>query len=108
LIDQAGTNPGNAYVLTGNVTTTLGNPTVADGQGAVNVMVSAIGTWVFQVSDTQKQSWTNALIGKDKSEAQAFLQSRQGIKMVIIQLNGGDGNMLPGDAGKITITVQTQ
>ncbi len=103
---QAATDPGDGYVLAGDVATTVRGAQLTDN-GAVNATVTASGTWIFQLSDAQKQDWAQKLAGKSKNDAQSFLQGQKGVKGVDIQLPDNDQKTFPSDASKITFDIKT-
>lgn len=107
LTRQAATSPGSGYVLVGHIATSIGNVTLADANsGAVNILVSARGTWVFQFSDAQQAALEQLVAGKSKSDALTLLIAQTGIAKVAIQLAGGNATLLPTDTSQIKIVVQ--
>ncbi len=107
LTQQATTHPGSGYVLVGSITTNVTSAKLTDQQhSTVTLIVDAQGKWVYQFTDTQKQSMAKLVAGKKKGEAQPMLSAQPGIAQVNIQLSGGDGVTLPTDASLITIEVK--
>jgi hypothetical protein len=106
LIEQVKKDIGDAYVLSGQIATTVKNASISDtSQGTIAVLVDARGTWILQLSTDQQRAWASSLVGKTRQDAQSSLQQR-GIKRTNIQLLGGDGRTLPTNARKIIIKVQ--
>lgn len=108
LKQQAATDPGPGYALTGNLVTgitqlSLTNP----NKGTLELFVTAEGIWVYQFSDTQKAMLAKLIAGKSKQAAQTLLLQQMGVARVDIQLSGGDGKTLPTDTTQITIDVLT-
>ena len=92
LKQQAATDPGPGYALTGNLVTgitqlSLTNP----NKGTLELFVTAEGIWVYQFSDTQKAMLAKLIAGKSKQAAQTLLLQQMGVARVDIQLSGGDG-----------------
>ena len=57
LHDKALTDLGSNYLQVGNITTTLTNVALTDGnKGTITLLVAAKGTWVYQFTATQKQT----------------------------------------------------
>ncbi len=107
LKDLANDDPGSGYALVGNISSTFKDAQISDAaQGTVSVNVDAKGTWTYQLTDAQKADLAKALVGRSKFAAQVYLNALRGLKNATIDLSGGDRNTFPGDAKKITITVQ--
>ena len=107
LHDQAAADLGSNYLQVGNIATTLTKAMLTDAKtGTITLMVAAQGTWVYQFTDAQKQALAKLIAGKKKSEAQTLLSSQTGVVKANVQVSGGDGDTLPTDISKITITVQ--
>ncbi len=106
LKEQAAKNPGDDYVLNGNINATLQSNPVVDANGTVNVPIQTSGMWVFQLNATKKQDLAKTMVGKKKLAVQDMLKSLKGIKNATIKLQDGDENTFPDDPQKITINTQ--
>jgi len=107
LHDKVITDLGSNYLQVGNITTTLTNAALTDGnKGTITLMVTAKGTWVYQFTATQKQTLAKLIAGKNKNEAQTLLLSQTGVAKASVQIAGSNNDTLPVDIRRITIMVQ--
>jgi serine/threonine protein kinase len=108
LSNQAATNPGADYGLTGNITTTIGQPTLADpAHGTISLSVTAEGVWVYQWSDAQKQNLARLVAGRSTQDAKRLLLEQKGVSAANILLPSGENGMLPSNPSNITVGVAT-
>jgi len=104
LVTDPARNPGNGYVLVGNIATAMTNAT-ADPKGIVSLLVNAEGIWVYQFNNAQKQTLMKLIAGKSQKVAQSLLLQQEGVDKTTIQLFGGNGSTLPTDQSQITLAV---
>ncbi|GCE07514.1 hypothetical protein [Dictyobacter aurantiacus] len=99
---KAASDPGSGYALVGNITSHVDQ--VTRRQGNIFLLVSAQGTWVYQIGDAQKSQLAHNLAGKKLADAQAFLNGQKGFKSTTIKLSN-DSKTMPTDPNQITIDV---
>jgi Baseplate J-like protein len=104
LVTDPARNPGNGYVLVGNIATTMTNAT-ADPKGIVSLLAHAEGIWVYQFNNAQKQMLMKLIAGKSQKVAQSLLLQQEGVDKTTIHLFGGNGSTLPTDQSQITLAV---
>ena len=97
---EADKDTGGGYALSGNITTSNASPTV-DGKGNVTLLVKASGTWVYQLTSTEKTRLAKLIAGKTKQTATAILLQEPNISKVDITIANGD--TLPTDYTQISI-----
>jgi VCBS repeat-containing protein len=102
---QAANNPGSACALTGQIIVSLQSASF-NGQ-TVTLLVAAKGIWVYQISAAQRQAWANLVVGQSPQAAQTRLVRQQSVARVTIRLTGVNAQVLPTDAQKIIVVVQT-
>lgn len=108
LSNQAATDLGTDYGLTGNITTTIGQPTLADrAYGTISLPVTAEGVWVYQWSDAQKQKLAKLVAGRSTQDAKMLLLRQKGVSAANIQLPSDDNGVLPSNPSNITMDVAT-
>jgi serine/threonine protein kinase len=107
LLTQEATNrAGSAYVLSGQVVTTISRVTVLDPRaGTLSIIVSAEGLWVYQFSEAQKQALVRLIAGKPRNTAVQLLQQQPGVRRADIRLAHTQGDLLPADPDQISITI---
>jgi serine/threonine protein kinase len=105
LTSEATSQLGTKYALVGKITTTQVSANPGD-QGAVNLMISASGTWAYQFSTPDQQNLAKLIAGKTKSAATQTLLGQPGVAKVNISLTGGNGQLLPAAAAQITVIIQ--
>ena len=93
---------GPNYALTGNIVTMVTQVTPGSG-GMENLVISAEGVWVHQLSDAAKQNLANHIAHMSKQDATNYLLTLPGVSSVTIVISSG--NMLP-DATHITIEIK--
>lgn len=96
-------DPGPGYGLVGNVVTMVAQATVIDAKGTISLLVRAEGVWAYVFTDQLKQQLKNAIAGKPRGEALAYLKAHAGVSAVQIDISSGD--TLP-DADHITIVIK--
>ncbi len=107
LTNQAANSPGAGYGLVGTIKTALTNASLG-GQGTVTITTNAQGVWAYQFSGAQQLALAQLIAGQTKQNAQNLLASQTGVAQVnTIQLTGGNGQILPSDPARITISVQS-
>ncbi|GCE21733.1 hypothetical protein [Dictyobacter kobayashii] len=99
---KAASDPGTGYALVGHIVTNV--VSVNRQKGNISLLVSAQGTWAYQIGDAQKAQLAHNLAGKKLADAQAFLNAQKGFKSVAIKLSD-DSKTLPGDPTQIKIDV---
>ncbi|GLV60918.1 hypothetical protein KDH_77370 [Dictyobacter sp. S3.2.2.5] len=99
---KAASDPGSGYALVGNITSHVDQ--VTRRQGNIFLLVSAQGTWAYQIGDAQKSQLAHNLAGKKLADAQAFLNGQKGFKSATIKLSD-DSKTMPTDPNQITIDV---
>jgi VCBS repeat-containing protein len=106
LNNQAANNPGSDYKLMGNITTTVGQPTLMDAaHGTLSLPVATKGIWTYQWGDTQKQNLARLVAGRSAQDAKKLLVVQKGVNAVNIQLSSGSSGMLPPEISHIRIDV---
>ena len=100
-------SPGANYVLSGGITTTIFQVKLVNPDGKISLMMMAEGVWVYKFSDAQKRQLAQSIAGKSEKDALAVLSAANGVRDVNVQINGGDGNTLPGDTKQITVVVRS-
>ncbi len=98
---------GANYVLSGNITTTIFRAALVNRSGNISLMLTAGGVWVYKFSDVQKRQLAQSIAGKSEKDALAVLSAAAGVRSVNVQVNGGDGNTLPGDTKHIIVVVKS-
>jgi hypothetical protein len=108
LSHQLANDPGSDYSLIGNITTTVGQPTLEKNTyGTILLPVTAEGTWVYKWTNTQKQYLARLVAGKHVKNAKILLQQEKGVAAVNLQLSRTDNDILPSDVGHIIVDVAT-
>jgi serine/threonine protein kinase len=108
LSNQAANNLGSDYGLIGNITTTIGQPTLVDNSpGTISLPVTAEGVWVYKWSNDQKQYLARKVAGKSAQKVKFLLAGQKGVDAVNLQLSRGDSGMLPSDTSHIRVEVVT-
>ncbi len=108
LSNQAATDPGTDYGLTGNITSTIGQPTLADrAHGTISLPVTAKGVWVYQWSDAQKLNLAKLVAGRSTQDAKMLLLGQKGVSAASIQLPSDDNGVLPSNLSNVTVDVAT-
>ena len=95
---------GEGFVLSGNVVTTI-TQAIADNKGRVVLFVNAQGMWVVQINDARKAKLASLIVGKTQDDATNVLLMQKDVSKVD-RISISSGNILPTDAGQITIVVQ--
>ena len=103
LQNKANSDPGDGYVLAGNIVTQPAVTTVKPD--SVVLQVSAQGIWYYQFTDQLKAQLARIIAGKSRANAQTLLAGQKGIGSAKIDISGG-GSTLPTDPKQITINVQ--
>ncbi len=105
LRSDAASQLGDHYTLVGD--TVIGTPqvTTTTETGTVNMTVSTDGMWVYQFSDTQKQTFAQLIAGKPLADAQALLLKQEGVWKVNLTTDGGWGSALPTSPSDIKFTL---
>jgi hypothetical protein len=108
LSSQAATDLGTDYGLKGNITTTIGQPTLADPAHAIiSLPVTAEGVWVYQWSDAHKQHLAKLVAGKSAQDAKMLLLRQKGVSAANILLPSDSDGVLPPNSSNITVDVAT-
>lgn len=103
---QAATYFSDKFVLLGTLKTTVESATLVDAPaGKILLVMHAVGKWVYQFSNSLKQSLARTIAGKSLSDAHTTLANEDGVSAVNIVISGSDKNTLP-DASKITIILK--
>ena len=89
-------------VLNPFFTATVVQEQVLDTKGTISLLVNAVNT---EFSSVQLQSMARSIAGKSSQDAQTTLLHSKGVKQVAIYIHEGDGQTLPADATRITMTV---
>jgi VCBS repeat-containing protein len=100
-------SPGANYALLGDIITTITQTVLVNKTGKISLLVKAGGVWVYQFSDIQKRQLAQRIVGKSENDAVAVLAAANGVRSVNVQVNGGDGNTLPGDTRHIIVVVKS-
>lgn len=69
--------------------------------GIISLQVKAVNS---EFSDAQLQNMARSIAGKSYSDAQSLLIHMAGVKQATIHVNGGDGQTLPTDVQRITVS----
>ncbi|HLJ36027.1 MAG TPA: hypothetical protein VKU38_20380, partial [Ktedonobacteraceae bacterium] len=93
---------GGKHVLLPVFTATVLQAQVLDSKGTISLQVKAFNS---EFSALQLQNMARSIAGKSSSDAQTTLLHMAGIKQATIHINGGDGQTLPTDVTRITVTV---
>jgi hypothetical protein len=101
---QASAELGPDYGPQGTTKLTLQN-TASAQHGTIQLTFQVQGTLVYQISAAKKRSWQQALQGKSKNTAEAWLRGQPGIKRVTIVLHGWNQQSLPASASTIAIII---
>jgi len=99
---KAASDPGTGYALVGNISSKVVN--INRQKGNIFLLVSAQGTWAYQIGDAQKTQLAHNLAGKKLTDAQAFLNGQKGFKSATIKLSD-DSKTMPTDPAQIKIDV---
>ncbi len=105
LLNEAASNPGGAYVLAGQVKTTLVSATL-DNQGTIALVVQAEGIWEYQFTTSQKQALAQLIVGKSAQDAKTLLETQTGVEQATIQLPSAMGKTLPSSSRNIMVHIQ--
>ncbi len=73
-----------------------------DSTGSISLLVNVVNS---EFSSTQLRSMARSIAGKSAQDAQTTLVHSKGVKEVVIHIHGGDGQTLPADATRISVTV---
>jgi hypothetical protein len=107
---EATTRLGRAYVLQGQITSSVSTVNLLDGRrGVVRLDVQAESVWVYQLSETQLHALPALIAGKREQDARAILLRMQGIHQVTIAStdwwDSANQQTLPRDPGRMKVLV---
>ncbi|MBV9690081.1 MAG: baseplate J/gp47 family protein [Ktedonobacteraceae bacterium] len=86
---QATTQLGAGYALTGELETSILHSSIQDAQrGVVTLEVKGAGLWSYQFTNAQLDQMKQAIAGTSKAEATALLLHTPGVRSVSVSLAG--------------------
>jgi serine/threonine protein kinase len=107
LRQEAARDPGPAYALAGQVSSTIVDASLSDPQsGRLIITVKAQGRWTYQFNEAAKQRLSQLIAGKPKSVALQLLQRQPGVSRVGISIARTDPGQLPTNPGQIAIIIE--
>jgi serine/threonine protein kinase len=107
LRQEAARDPGPAYALAGQASSTIVDASLSDPQsGRLIITVKAQGRWTYQFNEAAKQRLRQLIAGKPKSVALQLLQRQPGVSRVGISIARTDPGQLPTNPGQIAIIIE--
>jgi hypothetical protein len=73
----------------------------------VQLTADASGIWGYAITNTQEQTWAQAIKGMTQSQAEAWLLKQTGLAHVSIVVTGGNETVLPASVSSITFVIAT-
>jgi VCBS repeat-containing protein len=105
LTQDAGANPGPAYVQVGAISTQVTQST-PDNHGNVPLVVNARGVWAYQFSHEQLTQLARLIAGHSSQDAKNILLGQAGVHSVTITLTGVNVTTIPDNTSHITIHIE--
>ncbi|MBV9705787.1 MAG: hypothetical protein JO125_00065 [Chloroflexi bacterium] len=101
---QATTQLGVGYALTGELETSILHSSIQDAQrGVVTLEVKGAGLWTYQFTNAQLDQMKQVIAGKSKAQATALLLHTPGVRSVSVSLAGT--STLPRDMQALRMVV---
>ncbi|WP_084659034.1 serine/threonine-protein kinase, partial [Thermogemmatispora onikobensis] len=107
LRQEAARDPGPAYGLVGQVSSTIVDASLSDPQsGRLIITVKAQGRWTYQFNEAARQRLSQLIAGKAKSVALQLLRRQPGVNQAGISIVRNGGDQLPSNPAFIAITIE--
>nr|BBH96000.1 hypothetical protein KTA_41990 [Thermogemmatispora argillosa] len=107
LQQEAARDPGPAYALAGQISSTIIDASLADPQsGRLIITVKAQGRWTYRFNEGAQQHLIQVLAGKSRSQALQLLQRQPGVSQADINIVRSNNDQLPDNPALIAVIIE--